>query len=105
MPLLATFLGGLFASLVEFLTKYVTKRLAIFIALIAALVALLTATIASLNALIAGISLALPAFINDAMSWLVPSNLDDCIAIAVSAKVIVWVASWQAKVLEYKVGL
>ena len=104
MPLLAQFLGGLFTSLVNLLMPFLTKRLAIFIAFIALVVSVITTAITSIKALVAGISLVTPAFLNDAVSWFIPSNLDDAIAIIISAKIIAWVATWQVRIIQYKLG-
>jgi hypothetical protein len=105
MPLLAAWLGNLFASLVAFFASIVSRRIAIFAAVVIALQATISAFVLSIKGLISGIAYAAPAWISQAWQWFVPSNLDECLGIVIAAKTVAWVYSWNIKIIQYKLGV
>jgi uncharacterized protein with PQ loop repeat len=105
MPLflwLATLLGSLFTSLVQFFMNYMTKRLAIVVAVVAAISALTFAFFASIVLLVNGISVALPPEFSKGLSLVIPSNLPLCVSSILTAHLIRWVYEWNVKVIQFR---
>jgi len=102
MPVLAAWLGNLFASVVAFFATFLTQRLAIIAAVILAAAALTTAFVGAMQALEVGISAAVPSWITTAWGWFVPDNLDECGGAIFTAHVIRWVYSWNIRVIQWK---
>jgi uncharacterized membrane protein len=105
MPLflwLATFLGSLFSSVVAFFMQYVTKRLAIVLAVISAIAALTLGFFAAILALVNAVSSVTPPYFSVAMSWIVPSNAPLCISTILTAHLIRWVYEWNVKVIQLR---
>ena len=97
MPILASLLGSLFFSIVSFLARFLTKKIAILAA-----VALTTAFFTFLSRLFAGIAYVMPDFINDALYWLVPGNFKACVTAYLAARVAAWAYGWNIKILQWK---
>lgn len=104
MPLFAAFLGSLFTSLADFVAQYVTRRVAIAAAVIAVLVAVTATFVAAMQALIAGISVVAPDALSVAASWVVPSNMDECLAAIASAHALRWAYDWNTKLPLIRAG-
>jgi hypothetical protein len=105
MPLflwLATFLGTIFTSLVTAFAGYMTKRLAIVLAVIAAIAALTTGFFIAIFALASGIATVAPPFVIVAWSLFVPTNLPVLVSAALTARVLRWVYDWNVKIIQYR---
>lgn len=102
MPIFAAWVGSLITSIATFFAAFLTKRVAIVLAVIVAAGAFTVTFIAGLNAIIAGIVYAIPPSISLGMSWFIPSNMDDCIAAIMAAHVLRWVYDWNIKVIQWK---
>lgn len=102
MGKLVSWLGGIFSGIVSFFAQFVSKRLAINLAVIAALVGLTVSFYNGIQLAIAGVSYAMPSSVAIGASWLVPSNLDTCISVMLGARVMRWVYEWQAMAVKYK---
>jgi|GEM_PF-1294956 len=72
------------------------RKIAFRIAAISAITTLIVGAYAAINAVLAGLSYAMPDAIDIAASWVVPSNFDECVTAIVSAYVI-------RTALDYKV--
>lgn len=102
MPILAAWLGSLFTSLVSFFAVVITKRVAIIAAVLTAVISVTAAFVAAMQGLFTAISYAAPAEINLAWGWLVPDNLDNCIAAVIAGHLLRWAYDWNVKVLQMK---
>lgn len=105
MPLflwLASFLGSLFTSLVAFFMQYVTKRIAIILAVIAAISSLTIGFFAVIVSLLGMIVMSTPPEIGFAISWFVPSNAYSCISLILTAHTVRWVYEWNVKVIQLR---
>ena len=102
MPLLAQWIGGLFAGLTGWLGTWFARDIAIRIAIIAIFVTLTTGMIAGIYALFNSISYAMPSSLLISASWVVPTNAQACISAIVSAKVISWAYLWNVRILQFK---
>jgi hypothetical protein len=102
IPVLASTLGAFFGGIVSWLGQYVTKRVAIIIAVIASLGALTVAFFATLAGLISGLSLIAPPGTTDLIGLVFPSNTGACISIVMTAYVSRWVYDWQVRVVQLK---
>lgn len=98
----ATVVAGLFASLIGFFAKYLTKRLAIAAALITAAIAITAAFYAAITGVLALIAPVTPPQFNVALGLFLPSNAKACLSAVMSAYVLRWLYDWQIKVLTYK---
>ena len=102
MPLLASWLGSLLASLVSFFAVFLTKRIAIVVAVITAAAVLTGAFVAALQGLMIGIASATPTWLALGWGWLGPDNIDECAAAIISAHILRWVYYWNIKIIQYK---
>lgn len=102
IPWLASILSGLFASLITFFAQYLTKRLAIVVAVVAALSALTLAFFAGIVAIINGLSSISPPMLSQAMGMIYPENLNLIVASIFSARVARWVYEWNVKVIQFR---
>jgi ABC-type multidrug transport system permease subunit len=91
LPALATFLAGIFSSVVAWFAQWMTRKLALSAALIAALAALYVTFAGAIVAAITAISYQTPEHLNTALSLVVPSNLVPCVAAYWSARLALWV--------------
>ena len=99
---LASLLGSLFSGLVAAFAAYMTKRLAIVLAVIAAIATLTTAFFLALYAIASGIATVAPPFVIVAWSLFVPSNLPVLISAALTVRVMRWAYDWNVKVIQYR---
>ena len=102
MPLLAGAILGLFSALVAFFAKIFTKRIALAAALLVAVIALTTALYTAVTGLLTGITYAMPSFVNNAMCWLMPDNLNECVTVIVAAKILEYGYIWNVRIVQWK---
>lgn len=102
MPILASYLGTLIFGVAGWLGTWLTKRIAILIAVIGMVVTLTAGIIFSLESAISVLSQAIPNNILIGASWVWPSNANVCIAAIGSAKIAKWVYEWNIKIIQYK---
>lgn len=102
IPWLAGLIGGLFTAAVTFFTTYLSKRLAVTLVGVAAIAALTTAFATAISASISGLSIAAPAELTIALSWVVPTNFQSCASACLSARVLRWVYEWNVKIVQLK---
>lgn len=102
LPWLAGVLGGLFASVFSYFAQYLTKRIALVVTVIAVLVTLTASMFTALQAIITGLSYAVPASISEGMALLIPDNALPCLTAVISAHVIRYVYDWNVRILQYK---
>ena len=88
MPLLAAFIGNLFSGLIAWLGAYFTKRTANYIALVGLTAAAAGAMWLGVTSLLSALVATLPSFMLTPLTWLVPSNFDDCVAVYFGAEII-----------------
>lgn len=74
MPILASFLGAMIAGLGEFLAGFMTKKVAIYLAVSAVFAASWTALLAAVALALAGLSVTTPQVIVDAVHFALPAN-------------------------------
>lgn len=102
MPLLAGFLGGLFAGLADFFARWFTKKVAFAAAAVATFAALTLALYGAVSALLAGVVLSFPGGGPVAAGvWLmVPDNGPLCVAAMVSIDTAVALYRWNVENLR-----
>lgn len=105
MPLLAAWLGSAIAAVVSFFATWLTKAIAIRVAVIAALVALTLAMVAALEGMLSAVAAVMPAEVSNGLSWFWPSNGTACVAVCVAAHVTRWVYDMNVKALTIKAGV
>lgn len=105
MPLflwLATLLGSLFTSIIQFFMNYVSKRLAIILAVVAAISGLTFGFFAAIVGLVSAISVVIPSEVSVGLSLVIPSNFLLCCSSILTAHVIRWVYEWNVKVIQFR---
>lgn len=102
MPWLAAVLGGLFTKLVEFFGSYLTKRLAIIVAVLAAITTVVTGFLAAIRMAIESISVITPPFLNDVAGLVIPENVPVLISILISARITRWAYDWNVRVIQWR---
>ena len=102
MPYLATLIGSLFAGLVTWLGKYLTRRMALTAAVIVILFGMITTFWTAINLMIGGISLHTPQYLNQALSMVMPDNVPTLISILITARVARWAYEWNVKILQWR---
>lgn len=100
LPWLASVLGSLFTAIVAWLAVYVTKRIAIAIAIIAALTVLTVAFVAIIEAAVGAFTYTFPIAAN--FGFLLPGDLPVLIAAYATARVAYWVYSWNARIVQLR---
>ena len=102
MPLLAGYLGTLLFGIASWLGAFLTKRIAIVVAVIVFVTGITVAFIAAMQAAITALSYAIPSEIMTGVSWIWPDNANACIAAMISTKIAIWVYEWNIKIIQYK---
>lgn len=105
MPLflwLATVLGSLFTGLVQFFMNYMTKKIAIVLAVVAAIASLTIGFFTWVLALVTGLLVVVPSEVSVAISWVVPTNAYFCFSLILTAHTIRWVYEWNIKVIQFR---
>lgn len=98
MPGLVAFLRSIFQGQLAFWLSMFEKRMALRLAWIAFALSLIVGLFAAVNALLAGLSMIFPYQLTTAASWVVPSNLDQCITAYFAAHVAVYVFEWKLRI-------
>jgi len=102
MPLLAGLVKALFAILMGWLGRYVTKRMALALAVSALFVTMTGALVVSLSAASSALLVAMPSFIGKAACWFWPSNGNQCISAMMAASAVRWAYDINVTVVQMK---
>lgn len=97
LPALTGLISGAVTALVISAVQFFTKKLAVRLVVIAGWLAALGIMWSALQSIAAGIQRATPAWINIALGWVVPDNLDTCIAACASATLVRMVYDWKTR--------
>lgn len=104
IPAIAVFFGGLAAQLVAWFTTFVSRGIALNLAVIVFVVGLAVVISASFWLMLEGISYALPPEFSRAMGMITPSNAVPCLSTVASAKIARWVWEWQIYAIHKVTG-
>ncbi|OCH17125.1 DUF5455 family protein [Aliivibrio logei] len=104
IPAIAVFFGGLAAQLVAWFSVFVSRNIALNLAVIAFVVGLAVAIAASFWLMLEGISYVLPPEFSRAMGMITPSNAIPCLSTVASAKIARWVWMWQIYAIHRVTG-
>jgi hypothetical protein len=102
LPWLASILGGLFVSIFTFLAQYLTKRLALVLAVVIAISGLTVAFFAAIVGILSGLAQVTPPQLNLALGLVYPTNANLLIASIISARLSRWVYEWNVKVIQLR---
>jgi hypothetical protein len=89
MPIFAGFLGAMIAGLAEFLAGWMTRKVAIYLALTVAVAASWAALMVAVAAVVTGLSSVVPSMVSTAVAFIFPSNFGTVIAGAVAIEGVV----------------
>jgi len=103
IPAIAGMLGGLFFGLMEWLTKFVSRKVAYQLAIITAIMAVTGGFILLIKGLFVGIMVYAPSQIACSIHLFVPSNATACVSAVLSARLVRWVYEWKITFInDYK---
>lgn len=105
IPFLASALGALFAGLISFFTKYLTKRLAITAAFISASIGLFAVFFGVCWSILQALIVSTPVEVSLALSFFVPSNAPACLGAVLSVNAARWVYDWNTRVIQFRLNL
>ena len=105
IPFLAGVMGSLFAGLISFFAKYLTKRIALTAAFITASLGLFAVFFAACWAVLQGIIVAAPPEISLALAFFVPSNAPACLGALLTVNAARWVYDWNTRVIQFRLNL
>lgn len=108
IPALTSWLGGLVASFVAvfgagvaWLIAQMGAKLAIRVATGALFFTMFLVVLGSVKTLMSSITYIAPSWYNTFVSWVIPSNFDECVSIIISTKVAIWFWFWLKYYFEH----
>lgn len=105
IPWVATVLGGLFASLLTFFVKFVSKKFALTAAFATGSLMLFGVFFAVVWGCLQAVRIAAPSEVSMAFSLIVPNNFVTCVGAMLTAKIGRWVYDWNTRVLQFRLNL
>lgn len=105
VPMLATFIGGLFSSLLAFFALSFTRKTAMFLAIISMLIAITLVFMAAIQILYTAVYVAAPDGVACGISLILPSNAVFCLSSILSARVFRWVYEWKITMVQQTLNL
>lgn len=102
MPLLATLIKALFVGLIGVFSQWVTKRLAISLAVAAVFVSLSLALLGTMEAVVSGVLVPMPSWLGQAICWWMPSNFAGCVSVMIGAQATRWAYDLHVKQIQMK---
>lgn len=101
MPVLAGYLGSIFTAIVAFLSTWLTRRVAVVLAAVAAIGTVFTAFYSAILALYSSIAVGFPV-VPTYFGCFLPTNIDECLSVILTAMLLRWVYDWQVKIIQLK---
>lgn len=105
IPFLAGVFGSLFAGLISFFAKYLTKRLALTAAFVTASIALFAVFFSVCWAVLQSLIVSTPSEVSLALSFFVPSNAPACLGAILTVNAARWVYDWNTRVIQFRLNL
>lgn len=103
MPALLAIIGSVLSTIGGFLAQYFGRRAAVKLMVVTVGLSLLGAMIVTINGIAAGLAVALPSWVSIGASWVMPSNVNECIAACAAARVTRYAFDWNMFFLSSKV--
>lgn len=104
MPLFATLVKALFTGLIGLLSTWVSKRVAIAIAVGAVFVAITGTMIAALAAASSAVLVPMPSWLAKPACWFMPSNLGECVSAMLAGQATRFAYDVHVKQVQLKFG-
>jgi ABC-type spermidine/putrescine transport system permease subunit II len=98
MSKFAAWLRSVFQGQLSFFTSMFERNTALRLAWVAFAITLIATLYATVNGILAGLAVAMPSWATVPASWVVPSNLDECITAYFGAHVAVYVFEWKLRI-------
>ena len=102
IPWLAGVIGAFFVAMFTWLVQFVTKKIALVLAVVSVIALVTTTFFAAIHSVIAALSFVSPPFLSTAVSWVVPDNFTACVSAILTAHLLKWAYAWQVRILQYK---
>jgi hypothetical protein len=104
VPLFATLIKALFTGLIGILTTWVSKRVAIALAVAAVFVAITGTMIATLSAVASGLVVPMPSWLAKPACWFLPDNFGECVSAMLAGQATRFAYDVHVKQLQLKFG-
>lgn len=105
IPWLATILGSLFAALLSFFVKFVSKKFALTAAFVAGSLMLFGVFFAVIWGLLQTLSYVAPTEVGMAFRSIIPNNFVACTGAYLTARIARWVYDWNTRVLQFRLNI
>lgn len=102
MPLLGALIKSLFVLLIGVFSQWVTKKLAIALAVSVVFATLTAAMVLALQAFASSAVVPMPAWLSRAACWFLPSNFKACVGIMIGAQATRWAYDIHVKQYQLK---
>ena len=103
MAALGASLGGVVVAVVDFLARFIAKKLAVTAVAVAAVMIVVSAFVTTMYGFAAGVNASVPGEILQYGGLLLPSNVDEAFTILIGARLAKWVYAWNVRIIEWKV--
>jgi hypothetical protein len=105
MQWVALLFGSLFAGVIQWFSRYMARRIAVYAAMFTFITGLTVAFVAAIRVLYIGLGeLGMPGWAMTAACWVVPSNADEVVAVYFSARILRWAYWRNISMVVAKVG-
>ena len=105
IPWLATILGSLFAGLLSFFVKYISKRFALTAAFVVGSLSLFAVFFSVIWGLLQTLNYVAPAELAMAFRSIIPDNFVTCTGAYLTARIARWIYDWNTRVLQFRLNL
>lgn len=102
IPWLASFVVGIFGSVIAFIATYLGRWIAIIAVVLTVLTALTAAFSFALTQLLFGLVQSAPPQLNQVLMLFLPQNFTACLGAILTAHFLRWVYEWNVKIINYK---
>ena len=102
MPLLAALIKSLFVFLIGVFAQWVTKRVALALAVAVVFASLTAAMVVAMQVLVSSAVIPMPSSFGRAACWFMPSNFKSCVGIMIGAQATRWAYDVHVKQYQLK---
>lgn len=92
----------MWASITLWFTTTFGEKLVTRLAIVALFVTLTTGLVVAIDALAATIVVSTPSWLTVPLTWLYPTNADECLSVYVSARLLKWFYDKNVNALQYR---
>lgn len=98
---LGNFLAKLFGKNADFLIGMFSRRTALTVASLAVIIGMMATLFTAVTLILTGISYAMPDFINIAVSWVAPSNINELLTAYIAFRIALALYRWKGHQFQF----